>query len=126
MLGETKTRIQAIAKDPGCWEKYISSNELCMLNARHLRDLGTYFSNETYTPYGWRLISSDFEAASSINTSTYLTFNDINRVASLAGSSTTYRAPMVSVVEGGVIMYDDASVYDSLPVSIGFEIIANP
>jgi hypothetical protein len=71
-------------------------------------------------------LTSDFNEASTLDTATYLTFNDMNRVATSEGSAAGFLAPMVSVVESGAIMYDSDSVYDSLPAGISFEIVAEP
>jgi len=123
IFGDVKSKIQAFAKDPACFNRLVESNEVCLVNSRGSKDTGTYLASNGYVPYGWRLASSSFEVASSISSATYLTFNNIKRVASLSGKSSEYIGPVASLIEGEAIIYNTEETYNSMPGNITFEII---
>jgi hypothetical protein len=59
-------------------------------------------SFKTYVPYGFRLVSDNFDGAATLDTATYLTINDVNRVAYNI-EDTSIASPFISFIEGPVL-----------------------
>ena len=63
-------------------------------------------SFKTYVPYGFRLVSDNFDGAATLDTATYLTINDVNRVAYNI-EDTSIASPFISFIDGPVLGFGD-------------------
>jgi hypothetical protein len=60
----------------------------------------------TYVPYGFRLVSDNFDGAATLDTATYLTINDVNRVAYNI-EDTSIASPFISFIEGPTLGFSE-------------------
>ena len=122
MFGSVTANVVARARDPECYNNFLIGASASFYNTLSPRDSGTLATIVGHIPYGFRLLSSTFDGASTLDTATYLTLNDANRLSSTLTGAPSYHLPMVSLVDTGVVVYNSDEIYDNKPASLGFEI----
>lgn len=95
-----KVTLSVSKSDNLCGSGIIELDSIGLLVALPPSMLGVYVSGNLKVPYGFRILSDTFGAASTLNTATFLTINNVGRFGS--------EGPFISTPSGETLTYGDS------------------